>query len=376
MRFSSIKNYKLKIKNHRVVPLFLICNFEFLIFFKLSVFCVVFFSFFVRRTAMRAKIVAALLAVVVALPVFAADKPLKKIVVAYNGGLCEGPVHIAKEKGFYEEEGLDAEVVRYAPGTQLEAITAGKVDASFGLLATLIQPLSNGLPIKITTGLHYGCDKLLVKPDSGIKTLADLKGKKIGVPSLTSSPIMFTRRGLAKAGLKVSDKDLDVEFVVFTNAELPLALQKGAIDALAANDPVASLAAKNDGLTILLDSARDEPYASQYCCAAYVSAKLFKEDPEAALAYTRAAQRASQWIQEHPDETAAIQVEGKYVAGDPAFNASVLKTFTYTPSAKGAYDAFSIVATELKQIGILAANANIEKLRDDSVVILKGVVFE
>ncbi|GHT04755.1 ABC transporter substrate-binding protein [Planctomycetales bacterium] len=325
---------------------------------------------------MRAKIVIALLALAVTLPVFAADAPQKKIRVGFTGGLCEGPVQIAHEKGFYAEEGLDAELIKLQAGANFEAIAADKIDASFGLLATLLQPLANGLTIKITTGLHTGCDKLLVKPDSGIKTLTDLKGKRIGVPSLTSSPIMFTRRGLAAAGVKVGDKDAEVEFVVFSNAELPLALSKGAIDALAANDPVASVAAKANNLTVLLDSARDEPYKSQYCCAGYVSAKLYKEDPAAALAFTRAVQKASAWIQEHPDETTQIQVDKKYVAGDPEFNATVLKTFKYIPSAKGAYDAFSVIANELKEIGILRADLDADQLRDNSVVLLPGVVYE
>ncbi|MDR2350770.1 MAG: ABC transporter substrate-binding protein [Deltaproteobacteria bacterium] len=296
-----------------------------------------------------------------------------KLKAGYNGSLCEGPVHISQEKGFFAEEGLDVELVKLAPGTNFEAITAGQIDASFGLLATLIQPLSNGLPIKITTGLHTGCDKILVKPDSGIKTVADLKGKRIGVPSLTSSPIMFARRGLAHAGVKVGDKDSEVEFLVFENSELPLALERGAIDAISANDPVASLAAKNNNLTILLDSAADEPFSLQYCCAAYVSDELVSDNPEAAARYTRAMQKAAAWIQRNPDETARIQVEKKYVAGDAAFNASVLKTFRYIPSVSGAYDAFGVTAGELKDIGILGAKVDVKVLHENSFAKLPGV---
>jgi NitT/TauT family transport system substrate-binding protein len=298
---------------------------------------------------------------------------IKKLRVGITGSLCEGPTHIALEKGFFKEEGLDAELIRLAPGTNFEAITAGSIDASFGLLATLIQPLSNGLPIKITTGLHTGCDKLLVKPDSGVKTLADLKGKKIGVPSLTSSPIMFARRGLAQAGVKVGDKDSEVEFVVFTNAELPLALQKGAIDALAANDPVASLAAREYKFQIILDSAKDKPFSDQYCCAAYVSAALAAKDPESAAKYTRAMQKAAAWIQKNQDDTAKLQVEKKYVAGDPEFNASVLKTFRYIPSVSGAVSAFGITASELKNIGVLGPKVDVDALQKNAFATLPNV---
>ncbi|MDR2604683.1 MAG: ABC transporter substrate-binding protein [Desulfovibrio sp.] len=297
----------------------------------------------------------------------------KRLVVGYMGGLCEGPLHIAIEKGFFAEEGLDVEALKLAPGTNFEAVTAGRIDASFGLLATLVQPLSNGLPIKITSGLHTGCDKVLVPATSSVKTLADLKGKRIGVPSLTSSPIMFAKRALAAAGVKVGDKNSEVDFIVFSNAELPLALQRGAVDALAANDPVASVAAKADNLTILVDSAVTPPYNTQYCCAAYVSAKLAANEPDTAARYTRAMQKAAAWIQNNQDEAARIQVEKKYVAGDAVFNAGVLKTFNYIPSVKGAYDAFGTTAQELQSIGILNETVDVAKLRENSFILLPGV---
>ncbi|MDR1038516.1 MAG: ABC transporter substrate-binding protein [Deltaproteobacteria bacterium] len=303
----------------------------------------------------------------------AAAPRVVKIKAGYTGGLCEGPIHIAHEKGFFREEGLDVELIKLEPGANFEAIAAGQIDGSFGLLATLIQPLSNGLPIKITSGLHTGCDKVLVKPDSGIKTAADLKGKRIGVPSLNSSPIMFARRALAAAGVKVGDKDSEVEFLVFTNAELPLALQRGAIDAISANDPVASLAAKNDSLTVLLDSARDKPFSDQYCCASFVSDRLASSDPEAAASYTRAMQKAAAWIQKNPDETARIQVEKKYVAGEPEFNASVLKSFRYIPSVSGARDAFAVTAGELKAIGVLGDRVDVDALKSSAFTDLPGV---
>ncbi|MDR1535380.1 MAG: ABC transporter substrate-binding protein [Planctomycetota bacterium] len=304
------------------------------------------------------------------LPAGAAEDRIK---VGYSGSLCEGPVHIAIEKGFFAGEGLEVEPVRLAPGTAFEAIATGQIDASFGLLATLIQPLSNGLPIKITTGLHTGCDKLLVKKDSGIGELADLKGKRIGVPSLTSSPIMFAKRGLAAAGVGVGDKNLEVEFIVFTNPELPLALERGAIDAISANDPVAARAAKEYDLNVILDSARDEPYRQQYCCAAYVSLDLAANRPESAAKYTRAMQKAAAWVQGNQDEAARIQVEKNYVPGDPEFNAAVLKTFNYIPSVKRAYEGFGVTAVELKDIGVLGEGVDIDYLQKNSFAFLPGV---
>ncbi|GBG57159.1 ABC transporter substrate-binding protein [Sporomusaceae bacterium FL31] len=293
--------------------------------------------------------------------------------IGYSGSLCEAPVHMALEKGFFAEEGLKVDLIKLAPGTAFEAVTAGKTDAGFGLLASLIQPLSNGLPIKVTTGLHTGCDKVLVQKNSGINKLTDLKGKRIGVPSMTSSPIIFAKRALADAGVGVSEKNMEVEFVVFGASDLPIALKNGSIDAIAMNDPTAAVAQKEYDLTNLIDSGVDEPYKHQYCCAAYVSDSLAKDHPELAAKYTRAMQKASAWIQKNPDETAKIQVEKKWVAGNAEFNATVLKTYNYNPSAKGAYDAFGITAKQLQKVGMLAPDVDVETLHKNSFLILNDV---
>jgi NitT/TauT family transport system substrate-binding protein len=247
------------------------------------------------------------------------------------------------------------------------------VEAGFGLLASLVQPLSNGLPIKITSGLHTGCDKLLVPKDSGINKLTDLKGKRIGVPSMSSSPIIFAKRALADAGVGVSEKNLEVEFVVFSNSELPLALQKGAIDAIAANDPVAYIAAKEYNLNTIADSALTPPYKDQYCCSAYVRDTLASAHPDIAAKYTRAMQKASAWVQKNQDEAAKIQVEKKYVPGNAETNAAVLKTFNYIPSVKGAYDAFGITAKQLQDVGMLDKSVDVNALHQKSFTTFKDV---
>jgi NitT/TauT family transport system substrate-binding protein len=252
-------------------------------------------------------------------------------------------------------------------------VTAGQTEAGFGLLASLAQPLSNGLPIKITTGLHTGCDKILVPKDSGIDSAEDLRGKRIGVPSLTSSPVIFAKRVLADAGVGVTVQNMEVEFLVFTNAELPAALEKGAIDAIAANDPTAYMAAVAMDLNILYDSALDAPYKDQYCCAAYVRENIAQQYPDIAAKYTRAMQRASAWVAENPDEATKIQVEKKYVAGDAVANAAVLKTYNYIPSVSGAYEAFGILTHELQAVGMLDASVDVEALHTNSFAFFDDV---
>ena len=293
--------------------------------------------------------------------------------VGYGGSLCEAPLHMAVEKGFFEAEGLKVELVKLAPGTIFDSITANQIDAGFSLLASLIQPLSNGLPIKITTGLHTGCDKVLVKKDSGLEKPEDFKGKKIGVPSMSSSPIIFTKRVLADNGVGVSVENSEVEFLVYSTTDLPLALANGAVDAIAMNDPTATIAANENDLAVVFDSALDEPYSEQYCCSAFVRENIAADYPDVALKYTRAMQAASAWVQENQDEVTKIQVENKWVAGDAEVNAKVLKTFNYIPSYSGAYEIFGITAPQLQAVGMLDKSIDTKALLENSFVFLEGI---
>lgn len=296
--------------------------------------------------------------------------------IGYGGSLCEAPLHTAVEKGFFEEEGLKVELIKLAPGTIFDSITANQIDAGFSLLASMIQPLSNGLPVKITTGLHTGCDKVLVKKDSGITKPADFKGKKVGVPSMTSSPIIFTKRVLADNGVGVSVENSEVEFAVYTAADLPIALQNGAVDAIAMNDPTATIAANEYGYTVIFDSALDEPYKDQYCCSAFVRENIVTEHPTLALKYTRAMQKASAWVQKNQDEVAQFQVDKKWVAGEPSVNAAVLKTFNYIPSVQGAFDIFGTTAKQLQSVGMLDEDVDTDALQKNSFVFLEGIEDE
>jgi len=293
--------------------------------------------------------------------------------VAYGGSLCEAALHAALEKGFFEAEGLNVEFIKVASGAGFDALTSGQVDASFALLASIILPLSNGLPGKITTGIHTGCDIVLVKPNSGITKAQDLRGKKIGVPSMTGSPVIYAKRVLGDSGVNISVENSEVEFIVYNVSDLPLILSNDTVDAIAMNEPTATIAANEYGYVTLLDSAVDEPYSKQYCCVAYVSDRLIKDHKDVAQKYTRAMQRASAYVDGHQEEITAMQIEKNYVAGDAAVNAKVLRKFNYIPSVSGAYEAFGITAPQLQAIGMLGDDVDAAALQKNSFVFFDGL---
>lgn len=293
--------------------------------------------------------------------------------IAYNNSLCEAPIQMGVEKGFFEAEGLKFEMVKADAAHMAEAIGSGQVDAGFGLLGKYLQPIDNGLDIKITAGIHTGCTKLLVPQNSDIKSVADLKGKKVGTGGLGAAGTIITRRSLYHAGLNASLDNSDVEFVVYSESDLAQALQKGAIDAIVLGDPKASIAERDYNLKTIIDTAKDDEYKNEYCCISFVTGDVAKNHPEVAEKFTRAIMKASQWVENNKEETAKIQVEKNWVAGNAQFNAQVLSTYNYKPALEGGYEALKTTVPDLQAIGLISPDRNSSEFIENAVLNFDGL---
>jgi len=290
-----------------------------------------------------------------------------------QGGLCHAPLQIAMANGYLDEEGVKWERVDFGSSDIQAALGAGTIDCGFGLVGKFIQPIENGLNMVITAGMHTGCTKLMVKPDSGISSIEDLKGKNIGVSSLASSEAITAKRALYKAGIDISAESEDITFSVYGVTDQPIALNNGAVDAICTPDPVATQAQLEYNLVPLLDTATTEPYASEYCCISFVSTEIAENHPELAAAFTRAVLKASAWVAENPEEAAKIQIAGEYVSGDWEANANILKSYKFVPSVQGGYDALVNVVSDLKTIQVLKESTDADALIERSFRKFDGV---
>jgi NitT/TauT family transport system substrate-binding protein len=293
--------------------------------------------------------------------------------VPVTGGLCEAPFYIAIEKGFYAEEGLKYTEFRMDSGTAMNHLTAGTIDVTNNLLATLIQPIANGLDVKIPLALHTGCVKVLVRSNSPIRGPADLKGKKIGVSSLNSSTKVIPSRVLAGLGLKPDGAGADVEWVIYPSAELPLALERGLVDAIGLGDPAASIIENDGKARVIINNATDEGLRNEFCCVTPFRSEVLARYPQTAAKFLRAIQKASKWVQENPDETARIITEKRYIAGEVAVNAQVLKTYNYRASVSQARVAIERNARELQQIGLVDQEVDVDALVRNTYAVVPGV---
>jgi len=181
---------------------------------------------------------------------------LKKVKIGYVGLTCDADLFVAFEKGFFRDEGLDAEMVKFPWVNCATRLPWGKVDATHHLVMFLLKPIEQGADIQMTGAVHRGCLRVQASVASGIKTVADLKGKRIAVPQIGTPPYVFAVRALIAAGL---DPKKDVEFKPFPPGETELAIKNGLVDAVGDSEPIGTILLKKGLVRNVVDQATDAP---------------------------------------------------------------------------------------------------------------------
>ncbi len=304
------------------------------------------------------------------------EVPIK---ILYSASLCAIPLHIAKQLQFYEAEGL-VEGVDYeyltssTPGPEM--LTTGQADVTFGLVAAMLAPLDNGLEAKTVLGIHTGCIQILAGADTGITTVDGLKGKKIGVQQLASSAHIVTQRALANAGIGSTADNMEVEFVVYGKDDLPIALQNGAVDAIAIGDPQATILINDGDAVPLFNSATSELLKDEYCCSLWIRNESLDQYPDQIAKVVNAIQKASAWVDQNVDLAAQIQLDNEWLVGNLEIDRQILKTYHYLPSVTGVEKALTRNILDMKELGLIKADTDAEALAKNSFLRLGGVPDE
>ena len=137
------------------------------------------------------------------------------------------PIVLAQEKGFFADENLNVEIVAPAdPADPPKLVAAGRADLAVTYQPQLHLQVHEGLPlVRVGTLVGTPLNCLMVKADGPVKTIADLKGRKIGF-SVAGVEQAVVGAMLAKAGLTLDDVEM-----VNVNWSLTPALLTGQVDA-------------------------------------------------------------------------------------------------------------------------------------------------
>jgi NitT/TauT family transport system substrate-binding protein len=146
---------------------------------------------------------------------------------------------VAIDKGWLKEAGVDVAFQWFDYSASMDAFTAGKIDANLMTNGdTLVTGAGGGKGIMVMlTDYSNGNDMIVGKP--GIKSLKDLKGKKIGIEVGLVEHLLLLH-GLQEAGMK----EKDVKLVNAKTNETPQVLSSGQVDAIGAWQPISGEAMK------------------------------------------------------------------------------------------------------------------------------------
>ena len=165
----------------------------------------------------------------------AATRDLERVRIGYSvGGLIPFPLIVAKENRFFEQAGLDVELINIPPTIAVTALISG--DIQYVIFAgTTLNAAVRGLPVKLVMVYNdRPLFSLMSKPD--IRSIKELKGKVLGVATLTSGESFLSRRLLKDAGIDV-EKEITLRVIGNTPDRLQ-ALRAGVVDATTLTTPV------------------------------------------------------------------------------------------------------------------------------------------
>ncbi|MFI9584625.1 ABC transporter substrate-binding protein [Streptomyces sp. NPDC052236] len=226
---------------------------------------------------------------------------LDTVKVGYFPNLTHATALVGDEQGIFQKE-LGG--TKFAPSTfnagpsEIEALNAGSIDIGFIGPSPAINGYvkSKGKNLRIIGGSASGGVKLVVNPDK-IKTVADLKGRKIATPQVGNTQDVAFLNWISEQGWKVDAQSGkgDVSVVRTENKVTPDAYKSGAIDGAWVPEPTASKLV-SEGAKVLLDESTLWPDKKFVITNIIVSQKFLKEHPDVVEAVLRGSVTTNAWI--------------------------------------------------------------------------------
>jgi NitT/TauT family transport system substrate-binding protein len=284
-----------------------------------------------RRSPVSRRVFAsagAVAAAALAMPALRAQPRLEKsklaLAVGGKAAFYYLPLTISDQLGFFKAEGLDIEISDFAGGARaLQAVVGGSADVCSGAYEHTINLQSKNQMFQafVLQGrapqIAFGVS---VKNMPDYKTVADLRGKKIGVSAPGSSTNMMANLVLSRGGLKSTD----VSFIgVGTAAGALTALRSGQIDAMSNVDPVMTMLEQKGEVKIISDTRTLKGTLEVFggpmpAACLYAPMEFVQKNPNTCQALTNAIVRGLKWLQTSGPGDIIKTVPESYLLGDRA----------------------------------------------------------
>lgn len=258
-----------------------------------------------------------------------------------------------------EREDVRFKALKFSSFSEMgESLRNGKIDAAFIIAPLSVVLKQQGEDIKIVYIGNRNESTLVTRRAAKIRSLSDLAGNKVAVPSRFSGHNITLRKLLKKQGLEGQ-----VNIVEMNPPDMAAALSSGALDAYFVGEPFAArslVAGESDVLYYV------EQIAEHFICNLMIVRNDFiKNDPETVKMLVTAAARAGFWAENHPDKTVAIAARywnqpenlARYALTTPKDR---IDFSLYTPKTAE----IQAIADDMLSLGLIKNN-NIDGLVDD-----------
>ncbi|KAA0678706.1 ABC transporter substrate-binding protein [Azospirillum brasilense] len=321
---------------------------------------------------MRMKSVIAAAAVVLAFGIGGAnaqqvEKKDLKLAVGGKPLLYYLPLTVAERLGYFKEAGLNVEINDFGGGAKsLQALVGGSADIVTGAFDHTVQMQAKDQPITavVLLGRYPGIVLASVNKAGTIKSIKELKGKKIGVTAPGSSTNFMVNYLLTQHGMTPED----VSFIgVGGGPSAVAAVKRGEIDAIANLDPVISQLEADGDVTPIADTRTEkgtlDTYGGPYPAAVlYTTPAFIKENPKTTQALVDVFVRTLKWLDQAKTEDVLKVLPPEYFLGNQSLYAQAFEHSkpTYSPDGRFSQEGAEAAYKVLKAFDKAVAATNID----------------
>ncbi len=280
------------------------------------------------------------------------------------------PSYLAEWLGFYRAEGVDVSISQIAGASKvLEAVIGASADVGGGVYEQTIQMAAEGREIVSFISFLRSPNFALAALPERANSVADLRGKMVGVTSPGSPSQFYLNRILTSAGLRASDVSI---VSVGVGSTAMAALEHRQVDAaMLFGSVITALQSRRPDFAILIDTRTTEGLRKVFGVDNYPASCLLaradwlKANPEVARRMARAVLKSLAWIREHSAEEILAQVPAEFRVGDSAAELAAIRLAKPLYSLDGRIDPESAQTVR----GVLAES--LDRVRDAKIDLAK-----
>ncbi|MHA1339942.1 MAG: ABC transporter substrate-binding protein [Promethearchaeota archaeon] len=255
-------------------------------------------------------------------------------------GYLTGDIHqlaffIAEYKGYYEEEGLKVETYQFANGgavmSAFEAATRSIDMAYLGFAPAVVHRFNTkGADITVLASVNVNGTSIIVKNDGSINSIADLKGKKIAIPTRNNMQDFILHMALDTEP-SVSYEDLNT--IIMSVPNMKLALESGSIDGYVAWEPYCAQAVEGNTPIGKYLANSSELWPNHPCCVVAAHNEFLNQHPDLVKKILKVHVRATNFINNpaNYNEVVSIAVQQLGLSENVVKTALENVGYMYTP---------------------------------------------